>query len=250
MIELIDFSKSYSKKNAPTVQNINISAGKGITTLLGLNGAGKTTIIKAILGLHYSTTGIVKVSDENNIFFDAAINPDKVRSLIGYVSESDVLPKNLTICEYLKFIQKIYSRNSDNKNQFSDLFEQTIQTWNLSGVLDKRIGQLSKGFKQRVSFAQCFIHNPTNIVLDEPINGLDPAQIIQFRKFLKKISETKTVLISTHLMQEVHSICSNIYIISNGKIAIKGTESEIINQTNTNNIEEAFLNITGSSCNE
>ena len=124
--------------------------------------------------------------------------------------------------------------------------EKVILDCDLSNVLSKKIGSLSKGFKQRVSFAAALIHDPANLILDEPMGGLDPAQIIQFRKLIKKIAETKTVLISTHLMQEVEALCSCVYILSKGKIVISGSEQDIIQKTKSASIEDAFLKVTGT----
>ena len=128
--------------------------------------------------------------------------------------------------------------------------EKPINLCGLSEVLSKKIGTLSKGYRPRLGFAQALIHNPENIVLDEPVNGLDPAQIIQMRKLIKKIAETKTVIISTHLMQEVEALCTKIYILNNGSIAIAGTEQEILLKTGTKNIENAFLKATGKESDE
>ena len=129
-------------------------------------------------------------------------------------------------------------------------FEKTVHLCGLSEVLSKKIGTLSKGYRQRLGFAQALVHNPEIIVLDEPVNGLDPAQIIQMRKLIKKIADTKTVIISTHLMQEVEALCTKIYILNNGSIALEGTEKEILLKTGTKNIENAFLKATGKESDE
>ena len=252
MIELKDFSKAYSKKSAPVVFNINLRAEKGITGLLGLNGAGKTTVIKAITAEHYATSGSVKISDgngENARWINASENPAAVRAVIGCVPESGSLPLNLTVAEYLHFAQELYSPESSSRKKD---FMRAVEEWELGSVLEKKIGELSKGFRQRVSFAQCFIHNPPNVILDEPVNGLDPAQIIQFRNIIKEHGKSKTILISTHLMQEVHSLCDYVYILSGGTTAACGTEEEILRQTGEADIEKAFLSVTktGSQKNE
>lgn len=244
MIEVRNFSKVYKKSYNPVVSRVHITAKPGITGLLGLNGAGKTTVIKAVAALHYASQGSVRVSDEDGIFFDASEHPDTVRSLIGYVPETAALPLKLTVAEYLRFTQDIYAPRSGTKKQD---FERTVAEWEIQDVLQKKIGELSKGFRQRVSFAQCCIYNPPNIVLDEPVNGLDPAQIIQFRRIIKEKSASKTVLISTHLMQEVHSLCDFIYILAGKTVAAAGTEQEIVGLTGTSDIESAFLSVTGTA---
>lgn len=221
MIELSGFSKKYSDKSDFVVKDINLTAKKGsVTGLLGLNGAGKTTIIKAICGLHFATEGTVNVT-----------------GTIGFVPEIYQLPENLYVAEFLLNVQKIHANNED-------LFWKTVELCELQSVLNRRIKSLSKGFRQRIVFAQALIYNPDNLILDEPVNGLDPAQIIQFRKIIKKAAESKTVLISTHIMQEVESLCTDIHILHKGKIIESGTLKEILNKTKSNNIEEAFLKIT------
>lgn len=221
MIELSGFSKKYSDKSDFVVKDINLTAEKGsVTGLLGLNGAGKTTIIKAICGLHFATEGSVNVT-----------------GTIGFVPEIYQLPENLYVAEFLLNVQKIHANNED-------LFWKTVELCELQSVLNRRIKSLSKGFRQRIVFAQALIYNPDNLILDEPVNGLDPAQIIQFRKIIKKAAESKTVLISTHIMQEVESLCTDIHILHKGKIIESGTLKEILNKTKSNNIEEAFLRIT------
>ena len=248
MIKLCDFTKCYSSKKGAkaAVEKVSLRAEKGITGILGLNGAGKTTIIKAILAEHYATSGSVFISDEQGVFFDAMQHPEKVRSVTGYVPENSLLPENLFVFEYLSLVQNVYSAALP-ANERRRLFSKTVNEWGLSDALEKKIGVLSKGFKQRVSFAAAFIYNPANIVLDEPVNGLDPAQIIQFRNIIREAGKSKTVLISTHLMQEVHSLCDRICIIANGHSVFYGTEEEILDETKTQSVEDAFLKMTSGS---
>lgn len=246
MIELINFSKKYNKSDCSdyVVKDISLVAKSGqITGLLGLNGEGKTTIIKAICTRHYPSEGIVKISDDEGNFYFVDKNPEVVRSLIGYVPEISDLPLQQTVLEFLDFCGNVYGLSNNLKK---DNLEKVILDCDLSNVLSKKIGSLSKGFKQRVSFAAALIHDPANLILDEPMGGLDPAQIIQFRKLIKKIAETKTVLISTHLMQEVEALCSCVYILSKGKIVISGSEQDIIQKTKSASIEDAFLKVTGT----
>lgn len=237
MIILENFSKKYASQQKYSVNSVSMKCGPGITGLIGLNGAGKTTILKAICSLHYATEGKVLIGTENQLF-DACLESEKTKNLIGYVSENSNLPEKLTVGEFLIFVQKMYSPETDKA-----FFEKTVKDFELEQVLDKKIKELSKGFKQRVNFCQAFIHNPQNIILDEPINGLDPKQIISFRKILQKEAKTKTILISTHLMQEVHSLCNNIYVLREGKIIKEGTEQKILDDLNAKNLEEAFLQL-------
>jgi len=243
MIELVDFSKSY-EKNLFAVKNVNLKAENGqITGLLGLNGTGKTTIIKAITGNHFATSGKILITEKNGFKFNIEENIEKAKKIIGYVPEQIFFPNRLKVEEYISLVKMQFSVSDED-------LEKTINLCGLSEVLSKKIGTLSKGYRQRLGFAQALIHNPENIVLDEPVNGLDPAQIIQMRKLIKKIAETKTVIISTHLMQEVEALCTKIYILNNGSIAIDGTEQEILLKTGTKNIENAFLKATGKESDE
>lgn len=243
MIELVDFSKSY-EKNLFAVKNVNLKAENGqITGLLGLNGTGKTTIIKAITGNHFATSGKILITEKNSFKFNIEENIEKAKKIIGYVPEQIFFPNRLKVEEYISLVKMQFSVSDED-------LEKTINLCGLSEVLSKKIGTLSKGYRQRLGFAQALIHNPENIVLDEPVNGLDPAQIIQMRKLIKKIAETKTVIISTHLMQEVEALCTKIYILNNGSIAIAGTEQEILLKTGTKNIENAFLKATGKESDE
>ncbi|MEE0885906.1 MAG: ABC transporter ATP-binding protein [Treponema sp.] len=243
MIELVDFSKSY-EKNLFAVKNVNLKAENGqITGLLGLNGTGKTTIIKAITGNHFATSGKILITEKNGFKFNIEENIEKAKKIIGYVPEQIFFPNRLKVEEYISLVKMQFSVSDED-------LEKTINLCGLSEVLSKKIGTLSKGYRQRLGFAQALIHNPENIVLDEPVNGLDPAQIIQMRKLIKKIAETKTVIISTHLMQEVEALCTKIYILNNGSIAIAGTEQEILLKTGTKNIENAFLKATGKESDE
>ena len=152
MIELKDFSKAYSKKSAPVVSNINLRAEKGITGLLGLNGAGKTTVIKAITAEHYATSGSVKISDgngENARWINASENPAAVRAVIGCVPESGSLPLNLTAAEYLHFTQELYCPESSTRKQD---FMRAVEEWELGSVLEKK----KRGAFKRIQAARKF----------------------------------------------------------------------------------------------
>lgn len=243
MIELIDFTKAYSKKtDSFTVQNINLKAQKGsITGLIGPNGSGKTTILKAICGFHYATKGIIHISDANDQNFDINLSPEKAMELTGYVPEIPVLPPEMTVSAFLDYAAAAHGIPAEKINLEK---ERVIKDCTLTKFLNKKIKTLSKGQKQRVSFAQALIHNPPNLVLDEPMSGLDPAQIIQMRQLIAKLAETKAVLMSTHILQEIYSLCSNLYILNEGTLAATGTEEQIVNQCKTKTLEEAFIQLT------
>ncbi len=242
MIKLIDFSKKYRANSCEIVKNVTFTAKNGITGLLGLNGTGKTTIIKAICAIHYPSSGKILVSNSNETFFDVQENPQIVKSLIGYVPEQPTFPENLTVIEYLDFTAQLHNlKNLEKTNAIKNALQECF----LEEVQKTKINTLSKGYRQRLAFAGAIIFKPANIILDENANGLDPAQIIQYRKMIKKYSSNTTILISTHLMQEVSALCANVNIISKGTIAACGKPEEIIKQYNSKTLEEAFLKITG-----
>lgn len=245
MIKLIDFSKAYGsakKSDGFAVENVSLTAGTGkITGLLGPNGSGKTTIIKAICGFHYATKGQILVSDENGIEYDISVTPQKAMELIGYVPEVSFLPQDMYVCDFLKYAADVHNLDFEKS---VDAIKDAIKNCELQDVLTKKIKTLSKGYQQRVSFAQSLIHNPPNLILDEPVSGLDPAQIVQMRDLIKNLSKNKTVLMSTHILQEVDSLCENLYVINKGKLAAKGTMNEIVAQTECRDFEQAFIKLT------
>lgn len=246
MIELADFSKTYGrgKNSVAAVEHVSFTVEKGnVTALLGLNGAGKTTILRAVCALHYASSGHVYVSGSDGVRHDAAEESARVKQLIGFVPELNLLPKDLTVAELLDECASV--RGLSGQELQKALFR-VVKDCSLQSVYTKKIKTLSKGFCQRVSFAQALVGDPPNIVLDEPVSGLDPAQIAQIRTLIKKIAREKTVLLSTHIMQEVTEVCSSVIILSHGKLAASGTEKSIAEQYGAKNLEEAFLKLTGS----
>ncbi|MCR5495497.1 MAG: ABC transporter ATP-binding protein [Treponema sp.] len=244
MIELEEFSKRYDKKSQYVVENINLKALPGkVTALLGLNGQGKTTIIKAICGIHFASKGKVLISNGEEKL-DISLSNGKAKRMIGYMSENPIFPENLTVVEYLRFSKSMFAPyNCDKEISLKEILKECA----LDEVQNCKIKKLSKGFRQRLNLAQALLHNPENIVLDEPVNGLDPLQIMEFRKVIKKLSANKTLLLSTHLMQEVEALCDNLYILSQGKIAFSGTKEELLETTHTNSLDKAFLEITSNA---
>ncbi len=248
MIELLSFEKSYfgfSRKNPVfTVKDVNFKAETGrITAMLGPNGSGKTTIMKAICGFHYGDEGEIFVSDNENHRINVNEHPEMAMSLIGYVPEKSILPPDMYVYDFLDYCAQVHNLNGEEKDK---AISRVIKECSLEKVVSKKIKALSKGYAQRVSFAQGIIHNPPNLILDEPVSGLDPAQIIQMRNLIKTMSETKTVILSTHILQEVLSICDDILIICSGKVVAKGTEIEILKSTGKASLEEAFISLTST----
>ena len=243
MIELKGFSKQYSKKNGFAVKDVSLEIKNGeITGLLGPNGSGKTTLIKAVCGFHFPTEGSITITAPDGTSFTTEENPEFCMKYLGYVPEIPQLPKDMRVNEFL-----CYAAETHNVKNISEALENVTKSCSLEKFLTKKIRTLSKGQQQRVSFAQAIIHNPPNLILDEPISGLDPAQIIQMRELILKLSKTKAILISTHILQEVRSLCSNVYIMSAGQITAHGTEEEIARKAGTKSLEEAFIKFTQSN---
>lgn len=240
MIEIQHFYKAYSsqKNKEFAVQDVsfNVTPGK-ITGLLGPNGSGKTTIMKAVCGFHYPTKGSIKVSG-----VEVSENPEKAMKLIGYVPEISVLPGDMTVMQLLKYVAKLHEVEDADK-----AIEKVISQCSLNKLTSKKIKTLSKGQQQRVSFAQCLVYNPENLILDEPVSGLDPAQIQQMRSLIKELSAEKAILLSTHILQEVHSLCDEVYILADGKIVAGGTAEHIAKVSDSKDLEEAFIKLTKES---
>ena len=224
ILEVKNISKRY--KNQKAVDNIsfNLSAGE-IVGFLGPNGAGKTTTMKMItnfLGLDEGSISIcTKNISDNKIF---------AKSKIGYLAEENPLYYEMYIIEFLNFIASLH-KITDKKNRVKEIIKEV----GLEKEKHKKIGSLSKGYKQRVGLAQAMIHKPDLLILDEPTSGLDPNQLIEIRKLIKNYGKQNTVLLSTHIMQEVESICDRVIIINKGKIvadklvsSLKDNENQIL----------------------
>lgn len=199
--------KTFGQQRA--VDGLDFSLGSGeIVGFLGPNGAGKSTTMKMITGLLFPTEGSVNVCG-----YDVSASPVEVRKRIGYLPEHNPLYKDMYIREYLELVAGIHG--IPNKKQ---RVEEMIETTGLTLEAHKQIGALSKGYRQRVGLAQAIIHDPEVLILDEPTSGLDPNQLADIRGLIRKIGEEKTVLFSTHIMQEVQLLCNRVIIINLGKI--------------------------------
>ncbi len=207
-IKVAALTKIYDTQKA--VDNISFELKKGeIVGFLGPNGAGKSTTMKIITGYLPATSGHVSVFG-----FDVQAQPMEVRKRVGYLPESNPLYYEMYVREYLEFTAGIHKLGKDSKKRIEDMIAQT----GLGKEAHKKIGALSKGYKQRVGLAQAMLHNPEVLILDEPTSGLDPNQIVEIRDLIKNIGAEKTVLLSTHIMQEVQAMCSRVIIINNGQI--------------------------------
>ncbi len=196
------------------VDNISFELRKGeIVGFLGPNGAGKSTTMKMITGYLPSTSGTAIVCG-----FDVQQDPMEVRKRVGYLPEANPLYYDMYVREYLGFNAGIHKLQ-----HASARIEDIISLTGLSKESHKKIGTLSKGYKQRVGLAQAMLHDPEVLILDEPTSGLDPNQIIEIRELIKRMGKEKTVLLSTHIMQEVQAMCSRAIIINNGQIVANDT---------------------------
>src|SRR6266487_2286443 len=206
-IEVKNLLKVYGKQKA--INNISFKVDNGeIVGFLGPNGAGKSTTMKIITGYLHQTSGHAFVSGIN-----VSENSSMTKMKIGYLPEANALYYDMYVREYLEFISEIHKI----KNKKSKI-ENVIQLTGLTVESKKKIGQLSKGYKQRVGLAAALIHEPEVLILDEPTSGLDPNQIVEIRDVIKQQGKNKTVLFSSHILQEVEAICDRVIIINKGEI--------------------------------
>jgi ABC-2 type transport system ATP-binding protein len=215
-IEVKNLTKYYGAQAA--VNDISFNVGKGeIVGFLGPNGAGKSTTMKIITGFIPATEGLVNVCgmsvEEQSL---------ETRKRIGYLPENNPLYLDMYVKEYLEFVAKIYKMD-----KVKDRVKDMINLVGLDVEQNKKIGMLSKGYRQRVGLAQAIIHNPDVLILDEPTSGLDPNQLVDIRQLIKTIGKEKTVMLSTHIMQEVEAICDRVIIIKKGKIVADNSASEL-----------------------
>ncbi|MEP4532065.1 MAG: gliding motility-associated ABC transporter ATP-binding subunit GldA [Cyclobacteriaceae bacterium] len=204
-----DLTKMYGEQYA--VDAISFEAPKGkVTGFLGPNGAGKSTTMKMAVGYVRPTSGSITLDG-----ISVTDNSLKVKKLTGYLPEHNPLYLDMYVREFLRFIGGAYGIKGSKLNS---RVEEMIETVGLQRERKKKIGALSKGYRQRVGLAQALIHNPSVLVLDEPTTGLDPNQILEIREVIKNISADKTVILSTHIMQEVEAICDKVVIIDKGQI--------------------------------
>jgi ABC-2 type transport system ATP-binding protein len=210
-------SKFYGEQKA--LDNISFEVKTGeIVGFIGPNGAGKSTMMKIITGFIPASSGNVIV---NGLAVDAD-NPE-VKKQIGYLPENNPLYPEMYVREYLGFVASIYKSSISGKKQIDNIIELT----GLAPEQNKKIGSLSKGYRQRVGLAQALIHNPVVLILDEATTGLDPNQIVEIRNLIKEAGKEKTVMLSTHIMQEVEAICNRVIIIDKGVIVADEEKSRI-----------------------
>ena len=212
-ITISNLTKNYGSQKA--IDNISFNAGNNeIVGFLGPNGAGKSTTMKIVTGYLRADSGNVLVNG-----IDVNTNSLEAKKQIGYLPEGNPLYYEMYVREYLGFIAEIHQIKTDIKRRI----EEVIDLTGLRIESKKKTGQLSKGYKQRVGLAAALIHNPNVLILDEPTSGLDPNQIIEIRQVIKDLGKNKTVLFSSHILQEVESICDRVIIINKGNIVADDT---------------------------
>jgi ABC-2 type transport system ATP-binding protein len=223
-LQVQNLSKIYGQQKA--VDNISFELGAGeIVGFLGPNGAGKSTTMKIATGYLPPSSGTVKVGG-----FDIVDQPMLARRITGYLPEHNPLYLDLYVHEYLKFVGKLYGLAG---KELSSRVAEMVERCGLVPEQNKRIETLSKGYRQRVGLAQALIHNPEILILDEPTTGLDPNQLVEIRKLIKDMSSNKTVIFSTHIMQEVQALCDRVIVIHQGQIVADNRLDNILKAGNS-----------------
>jgi ABC-2 type transport system ATP-binding protein len=226
-IVIENLTKKYGNQKA--VDNISLKVATGeILGFLGPNGAGKTTTMKII-------TNFI-AADEGEVYIGGKLlrdNPQEIKKHIGYLPENNPLYQDMPVIDYLEFCAKI--QNIESARVGSRVVDM-IRMTGLNSEKHKKIGELSKGFKQRVGLAQAMIHDPEILILDEPTSGLDPNQIAEIRKLIRELGREKTVILSTHILPEVEATCDRIFIINKGKLVADGTAESLRKQAQGSDI--------------
>ena len=225
-------TKVYGTQKA--VDNITFAAKPGVLGFLGPNGAGKSTTMKILTCFIPQTGGKATVCG-----YDVEKHPLELKRRIGYLPESNPLYLDMYVKESLAFIAGIHQLRSPQK-RIAEVIEQT----GLGPEQHKKIGQLSKGYRQRVGLAQAILHDPEALLLDEPTSGLDPNQLIGIRQLILDLGKTKTVVLSTHIMQEVEAVCDHVIIINKGKIVADDSLTGLREKNNEKTLENIFIKLT------
>jgi len=234
-----NLTKTYGPQKAVDDISFKVRTGE-VLGFLGPNGAGKTTTMRAI------TCSLAPDNGNISIGGDATSEkPDLVKSRIGYLPEHNPLYEEMPVIDYLKFVADLHNLP---KEKIPARIAEMVQVCGLEGEKHKNIGELSKGYKQRVGLAQALIHDPEVLILDEPTTGLDPNQIVEIRELIKKIGREKTVILSSHILAEVEATCDRIMIINKGKIVADGSSEDLRKRSQGNEILR--IKIEGGEDNE
>lgn len=242
-IEVKGITKLYGQQKA--LDNVSFTVATGeIVGFIGPNGAGKSTMMKIITGYIPQTEGTVLVNEMETLEHSL-----EVRKMIGYLPENNPLYTDMYVREYLEMVEGIYQKGQKSKKASGKKsvgvgagVEDMIALVGLEKEAHKKIGALSKGYRQRVGLAQALIHDPSVLILDEPTSGLDPNQIVEIRKFIGNLGRKKTILLSTHIMQEVEAICDRVIIINLGKIVANEKTEDLRKQESS--LERMFQRVT------
>ncbi len=221
MIKVDNLTKYYGPTLAVDSVSFEITRGQ-VVGFLGPNGAGKTTTMRIVTCYLKPTAGTASVAGH-----DILDSPVEVRRRLGYLPENCPLYNEMNVVEYLHYIAELHQVP---KSERTRKVKEMIGIVSLGDVVYKDIGELSRGYRQRVGLAQAMVHDPDILILDEPTNGLDPNQIIEMRRLIKEIGREKTILLSTHIMQEVTATCGRVLIISDGRLVAQGSPDELISQ--------------------
>lgn len=214
MIRVQGLSKYYGPRAA--IRNLNFEIQKGeIVGFLGPNGAGKTTTMKMLTGFMIPSEGTIEIAG-----FDVQKNPIEVKKKLGYLPETPPVYPDMTVASYLSYVADL---KRVPKNEKKENIENTLKSLKLFDVKNRLIQNLSKGYRQRVGIAQALVSNPEVLVLDEPTVGLDPSQVAEFREILKELKGSRTIILSTHILQEVQASCERVIIINKGEIVAQNT---------------------------
>ncbi|HEY9116133.1 MAG TPA: gliding motility-associated ABC transporter ATP-binding subunit GldA [Bacteroidales bacterium] len=216
-IEIQNISKLYGTQKA--LDNVSLKIGKGeVVGLLGPNGAGKSTLMKILTSFITPSSGTALING-----LDVQEDSIEIRKHVGYLPENNPLYLDMYIKEYLAFVIKMYKSASETEQAVAKMVELT----GLGPEQNKLIGELSKGYRQRVGLAQALIHDPDILILDEPTSGLDPNQLVDIRNIISELGKSKTIILSTHIMQEVEAVCDRVVIIDKGKIVADDTAKNL-----------------------
>ena len=235
MIEADGLSKFYGDFAATRDVTFSIRNGE-VAAFLGPNGAGKSTTMKLLTGYLAPSAGTARIAGHNS--FTDRLEASKT---LGYLPENGPLYPDMTPRTLLRFFGQ--ARGMDSR-LLRDRMDQVVQQCRLESVISKPIGKLSKGFRQRVGMAQVLLHEPDVLILDEPTAGLDPNQIREVRKLIRELGETKTVLLSTHILQEVEAMCNRVVFINEGRVVFDGTPDMLAGASD--NLDERFHELTGA----
>ncbi len=238
MIEVQNLSKSFGKLKA--VQNVSFSAANGqITGLLGPNGAGKSTTLRMLYTLLKPDSGLARIEG-----FDIAQSPLDVQNHIGVLSDAQGIYERLTTRENIRYFGQLHGMS---EQELEKRMDELIIMLEMQSIADRRTKGFSTGERLKVAIARALVHNPGNILLDEPTNGLDVKSTRAMRQFVRNLRDDgKCVILTSHIMQEVSALCDQIIIISNGISTAQGTPDELLQKTGKDNLEDAFIELIGT----